>query len=325
MNRRFIWILAFLTWNVLIAGGVGFAYNWQPANIKVMNTVKAGGQTTLTLQDKDLRLFKVSYPGDNLPDDVAAAIIKYKTEFFAWRNLEIKEIKFILSLDILDIMIIPARIMYNGANIASVIPAGIIFIYDPAAPGNGLQYDFKILKDNLIARVTGKYTTEAGFEMDLFRAYENPKAYLPSGQIESSPTGKAFEIISETPLAKPDGKSTITPTGIPKVPDQTGSIGSGGLTNADFEFLLDKIIQLQVENERLRCALLALENRELFKQVDPISREVTLQVIRLKRQYPTLTFNDLLCQLKKDGVKITKQELFLILAVYFNEFYDQYL
>jgi hypothetical protein len=304
MNKRSIWILALLVWSLLIMGVVGFAYDWQAANIKVVDTVKAGDTTTLTLQDKDQHLFKVTYSGNNLSDDVAKAIIKYKTEFFAWRNLEMREIKFVYSLDILNIIIIPSRITYNGANIAYAIPAGIIFIYDPTMPGSGLQYDLKILKENLIARVNGKYNTEADFDKNLFRVYDNPKAY-PNGLVETTPTPTGKSI--GTPSGRPEGKLTVTPTGTPtgQIPKPTNADGStwptgtpvrpnptgAALTNADFEFLLDKIIQLQVENERLRAALLALENRGLFKQAEPVSREVTLQVIRLKRQYPTLTFN----------------------------------
>ncbi|HEX3046544.1 MAG TPA: hypothetical protein VHY08_17435 [Bacillota bacterium] len=321
MSKRFVRILILLSLIIILAGATGYAYNWDSANIKVVETVKSGDQTTLTLRDKDKHLFKVSYPGNNLPDDVAKSIIKYKTEFFSWRNLKMQEITFVLSLDILEIVIIPDKILYNGANIVSAIPAGLVFEYDPASPDNGLQYNFKILKDNLIARVNGKYTTEAEFDKQLFRVYDNPKAYLsgakPTEPVEPSPT--PTRKITPTGTRRPTGKTTVTPTGAPIGPEAT--LPTGVLTKADFDLLMDKILQLQAENERLRYALLNLENKEGH----PISRETLLKVIALKSQYPNLTFNELLGQLRKDGVRINRQELYLILAIYFNEYNEKYL
>jgi hypothetical protein len=305
---------------MVLTGATGYAYNWESANIKVMETVKTGDQTTLTLRDKDKHLFQVTYPGNNLPDNVAKAIIKYKTEFFAWRNLKMQEIDFVLSLDLLEIVIIPDRIIYNGVNIVSAIPAGLVFQYDPNSPGDGLQYNFKILKDNLIARVIGKYTTETEFDKQLFRVYDNPKAYLSGAKatepVEPTPTPTRRSPATVTGTRRPTGKTTVTPTGTP-----IALPGGATLTTADFELLMEKILQLQAENEMLRYALLNLENKEGH----PISRETLLKVIALKRQYPSLTFNELLNQLRKDGVRINRQELYLILAIYFNEYNEKYL
>jgi hypothetical protein len=77
---------------------------------------------------------------------------------------------------------------------------------------------------------------------------------------------------------------------------------------------------LQQEIEKLQQALVYLNNEDWLNRLNPIPPETIHKVVEFKQNNPKMTKNELWKALNKEKIKITKQELNLILIICFNEF-----
>lgn len=86
------------------------------------------------------------------------------------------------------------------------------------------------------------------------------------------------------------------------------------------ESLLQEIEELNDKLEKLRQAFIYLNNEDWISRYKTIPQETILKILELKQKNPKLTPKELWKELKKQKVKITKQELKLVLILYFNEY-----
>ncbi len=77
---------------------------------------------------------------------------------------------------------------------------------------------------------------------------------------------------------------------------------------------------VDIRDERIRRALIYLNNENWNGRQKPISQETINRIVEIKQNYPDITKKQLWKMLKKDKVKLTKRELDLVLIIYFNEF-----
>jgi hypothetical protein len=248
-------VLIFMTAIVKI-----YAIDWQSLNVNLVDKKEDGERTIITLKDKQNQVFKVIYLDEAMLEKMADTIIKYKNEYYSWKDIRFKDLSFMVSAGFLEIMLIPTEIAHQNLDPAKAVPAGITMTYYPER--DILRYDFRIMKDNQLIRLAGDYLGEAEMLGRINSAYNNPLAYLQ---------------------------------------------------RTDPEYL-------QQEIEKLQQALLYLYNEDWLNRQNPIPPETIRKVVELKQSNPKITKNELWKALKKEKVKITKQELTLILIFYFNEY-----
>lgn len=244
-----------------------YAIDWTSRGANVTDKREDGLRVILTLKDGQNRIFKVTYQDETMAGKLADKIIQYKNEFYSWRQIRVKEVNFVISPNFLEIVIIPFEIMHNKANLAGAIPAGIIMTY--YLEKDVLRYDFRMMKDNLLMRISGDNKAESEIVAKLAYAYDNPLLYLRRG---------------------------------------------------DPEALLQEIEELKDKLEKLRQAFIYLNNEDWINRYKTIPQETLLKIIDLKQQNPKLTEKELWKEIKKQKIKITRQELKLVLILYFNEF-----
>lgn len=244
-----------------------YAMDWTVRGANVTDKKEDGSRTILTLKDRQNHVFKVTYQDEAMAGKLAEKIIRYKDEFYSWRQIRLKEVSFVVSPNFLEIIIIPSEIIHNKDNLAGAIPAGITMTY--YLEKDVLRYDFRIMKDNLLMRIPGDYRNEDEMVAKLTYAYDNPLIYLRRG---------------------------------------------------DPEALRQEIEELNDKLEKLRQAFIYLNNENWINRYKTIPQETILKVIELKQKNPKLTSKALWKELKKQKVKITRQELKLVLILYFNEF-----
>lgn len=84
---------------------------------------------------------------------------------------------------------------------------------------------------------------------------------------------------------------------------------------------LDQSVEvLQLENYRLKIALMSLQNRGLFGKVYPVDQQLLKKVIQIRKEAPNLSRTELETRLRADNYRFSSRELYLIFAVVYNEF-----
>jgi hypothetical protein len=159
---------------------IAAAFDWKSLNVELISQTENDSQTILTLKDKQERTFKVIYQDETMLAKLSNPIIKYKDEFYAWRNIRFKDISFMVFANFLDVVIIPQQFLHNNLNLAMAIPGGITMVYDPEK--ETIHYDFRIMKEDQFIRIDGDYSKESELITKIGAAYDNPSAYLqPTG------------------------------------------------------------------------------------------------------------------------------------------------
>jgi len=173
----------------------GFAL--EPANYgsSLVSTATDGDSTAVTLQDGAGRSFVVAYV-EEPSADVMKKVVELKDLFFAWKNITIKTLRFTITDDVVDTLIIPDKILVNGSDVQSFVPAGLLFSFS-----GGLAYDFRVTKDNFFLRVRGTYTSEEEMTQKIAAALANPATFLQRSDMEYVLTlvdkqGKAIEALT---------------------------------------------------------------------------------------------------------------------------------
>jgi len=82
---------------------------------------------------------------------------------------------------------------------------------------------------------------------------------------------------------------------------------------ADYEELLREFLLV-------RNAIIVINNRGLFGAVRELNTEGINRLIELKKANPALTQKEARSLLKEEGIKMTKNEIFLVYSLYFGEF-----
>jgi hypothetical protein len=263
--KRLTAILGIVLFILLGSGTSTYALNWKLLNVELVNQTENDSQTIVVLKDKQNNVFKVIYQDETMLDKLSAKIIKYKNEFYTWRNIHFKDLTFMVFAGFLDVVIIPQELMYNNMDLAEAIPAGITMTYDPDK--DVMRYDFRIVKDDQFIRISGSYSQENELIDKIGTVYTNPVAYQQ-----------------------------------PLYPEPLGPAEAGQVT--------EKMVQ----------ALIYLNNEDWNGRHKTVPIETIRKVVELKQKNPGTTKAQLWKMVRKAKIQITKRQMELILALYFNEF-----
>jgi hypothetical protein len=241
--------------------------------------------------------------------------------FSKMKILEIASIRIAFVNNRAEVILIPANFPYKGKNLARFLPSGIQFYYT-----DFLEFDFRMVVENLFLRLKGQYFTEEQFAEKLFNASENPYAYIQSQDPEYIIL-RFQEIMRLLDALKVEGSRAETEAAA-RIDSIRGSLEKniGGL-RVDVENLVkkqqaagEKVDKLTQEFVLLRYALLVLNNRGFFGSINLPSEEAVAKLVEMKTNEPGLTMKEAQARLKTAGVEMTSKEVFLVFSVYFNEF-----
>jgi len=172
-----------------------YALDWEKFDAVVIKKDTEGVKTILTLKDKKNLVFKVVYQDKSMLEQVASRIIKYKNEFYGWREIRFTEISFMVFDSFLEVIVMPREIIHNQNNLATAVPAGITMVSH--SDQDLMHYDFRIIKDNLFLRIEGDYENEGELLSRLRYAYDFPGAYLQRSESNVNNIGDSSTGIDE--------------------------------------------------------------------------------------------------------------------------------
>ena len=316
---------------ILLAVGISaYGVDLQNYGFSVTNTQQENNQTVYTVQAANGFSFTVASSAP-LTDANAKALQTAVSTLSGWNLLKIQQAKIVFNGSRADILIIPSSFVYKGVDLAKYMPSGMQFYYDKY-----LQYDFRMLKDNLFLRLKGEVYDESQFVDRLYSAVEDPVLFLQTNNPEyllkqiSDLTKKIDELSVQLSQAKTvvQGLSSkldsLASQGQDFVAKQEAANKGQDAVNKNVEKQLADIKaqnqKMADEFDRVRYSLLVLNNRGFFGQIYPIDKQAIAKLVELKTADPSLTRDQAIAKLQADGIKMSKKEVSLVFDVYFNEF-----
>jgi hypothetical protein len=225
-------------------------------------------------------------------------------------RVEIEDLTIVFRGGVAEIVLVPSSFVYDGIELADYMPSGMQFFYT-----SFLEYDFRMLVDELFVRVSGQYFSEQQFAERLVRVVRNPEAFIRSQDPEflrqridelENRLGQLENNLRRA-LEEAQGRISELETASETLEDEQGSL-SANLVDVAENFAL------------LRYAVLILNNRGLFGGIRMPPDEAIERAVALKRSNPELTADEAQAALAEEGLDVSNNEISLIFAIYFNDF-----
>ncbi len=320
----------------------------------VVSRVSEGKRTAVTFRDTEARTFIVSFLEEPSAEAVAQ-VAKLKDLFYSLQNVKIRSLRFTLTGTLIEALLLPEQLLVEGEDLHDFVPAGLFFSYTSDLI---LEYDFRVTKDNLFLRVRGTFDGEEEMEQKVANALANPAAFLQRSdpeyflsrleQANKDIAGlrgdlddltASFQTLSDEydalaaqieKLAAQIEDLTAQAKAFAEqdkelaAKDKELATKDKELTAKDKELaaqnkeLAAQNKELAAQFETVRYAAMTNENTVWFSR-KPIPREGIARVLEIKRENPSLTKAEVAARLKKEGVKMTDQEVRIVFAYYFGE------
>lgn len=258
-----------------------YASVWEDNGLSVeSSSANEQGQTKTNLKDKDGKSFSVLYSSE-INDIQLKTLLGFKKEIEKWDNFSIQNIQFFVSERRIEILITPSEFTVEREKIS--VPAGVVFFIDKDA----VKYDFRILKDYLPIKIRGVYMNQQELAGKIARALKNPYAFIQMNEPDYY-LAKVDETEKELAALKKEVENTKT--------------------------------AYKKELEILRTAVIYYQNEDLIKENPGQTQKAIQRILTLKKKNSQMTSREIEATLKQEGLKLSKNEIRLILAVYLNVF-----
>lgn len=303
------------------------------------------GLPTWDLRDSAGRRLSVSLIGP-FTRDRAQALDALRELVYSLDGLEIQRFRVVFDPDRATAVVVPARYIIDGEDYSAFMPSGMQFVYEDA-----LAYDFRMLIDNLAARVEGQFLTEEQFTERIVRAVNNPAAFIQSSdpqflaqrledqqdqvdQLAAADIVKAAEdarLAAEIAALETRGTAALerlTAEGIAALRSMEEALAA---LRSDHEALQLAFEEQSAANSALaaefnamRDGAVVLATRNLFGSLQAINPETIAAVVALRAADPGLSADDARTQVNEslpEGAEpLHARHVQAIYAYYFNDY-----
>lgn len=316
---------------VLLSVGA-FAVDFTDYGYQVIATRQENNQSVYDLKDQAGVPTTVTLSAPVTADD-GKTLQAILSTFEGWDTLKIDHVRIVFTgTQSADVLVVPTSFLYKSVDLAAYMPSGMQFSY-----AGYLEYDFRLLKDNLFLRLKGQLYDETQFADRLLNAIQNPILYLQTTNPEyllQKINDLAARIDNLTNAVKQQGKDlsdsmqqsvSDLKQSASQAADRQAAIDSDinhqlGVMSTQLGALADQDKNLQQQLGLIRYALITLNNRDFFGTVHAVNPDGIAKVLELRKANPTMTTDQVTAELQKEGIKMSKKEVALVFAVYFNEF-----
>jgi len=313
-----------IVWSMILSLGMGAflcAQDYATLGLELKSQSKEGPYTVYQFRAPGNMDLSISFKGAELGE---ADRERLQGILAIYQNLRIlfpSSVRVIFTDERAEILVIPRSFRYKDRELSTYMPSGIQFFYT-----DFLEFDFRIVVENLFLRIKGQYFKEEEFAEKILAAVLNPYAYIQSQDPEY--ILKRFQDIEgrlDRLLIEGEKIGTTVRQEIREVRDSLGALkqevaASFQKSSQAQQSLEQKVSDLSTEFQLLRYALLVLNNRGFFGTIRLPSEAGINRLVELKKQQPKLTMDEAQEKLKAEGIEMTSKEVFLVFSVYFNEF-----
>lgn len=303
---------------LLVGTGVAWSVNLQDYGYTVTGSHTQNSQTVYDASDAQGQTFTVASTQPLSDADVRILGSVLQT-LAGWRDLKIGQLQFLFTGGRADILVIPTSFLYRGVDLAKYMPSGIQFYYDTY-----LQYDFRMLKDNLFLRLKGAVYDESQFAQRAYSAVQNPVLFIQSNDPEYL-LQRLNEIASAITSiqAQLDASNKTLAIAVQEAKTELNRQQTSDSQIRDqLSVLQERSASIQSSLDHVRFGVMALNNKGFFGlgRPTPPSQQAVDRVLALKQADPSMTMGQVSAKLKSEGLSMTNKELSLVFAVYFNQY-----
>lgn len=309
-----------IAWSfVLFIGMTAFlgAQEFASFGLELKSQSKEGPYTVYQFRSTANVDLSVSFKGTELREADRERLQGLLSIYKGFRFLLPSSIRVVFTDERAEILVIPRSFPYKDRDLAAYMPSGIQFFYT-----DFLEFDFRIVVENLFLRIKGQFFKEEEFAEKILAAVLNPYAYIQSQDPEY--ILKRFQDIEARMDRLLNEKEQITTRLAKDIEEIRALFGSLKLEVGQIlqtqQSLERKVGELATEFQLLRYALLVLNNRGFFGSIRLPSTAGIQRLVELKKQQPKLTMDEARVKLKSEGIEMTSKEVSLVFSVYFNEF-----
>lgn len=174
IRRMLILVVLVLTFSLTVYAQSDSREALTRAGYRVVGQRVEGGLPTLDLQHESGLRVSVVFHGELTAQQLEALRFLRET-IVGIRGLVAARLRLLFEGPRVDVLVVPESFTVQGRELARFMPSGMQFSYTDT-----LQYDFRLLVDNLALRMSGRYFTAEQFTDRLLRAIEAPAAYIQS-------------------------------------------------------------------------------------------------------------------------------------------------
>ncbi|PKL11927.1 MAG: hypothetical protein CVV50_05060 [Spirochaetae bacterium HGW-Spirochaetae-6] len=137
-----------------------FSFDWKKAGYEILEQKNASDSSfqILIVADANKRNFEIKFQQELNPAQIQI-LMDLKERFYGWSNLRIKSLSFIVWQDKISVSLLPDEFIYEGQNLARVIPGGLFFYWQQ----NKLFYEFRVQEGETFLKLKGELRDNEGF------------------------------------------------------------------------------------------------------------------------------------------------------------------
>lgn len=270
--------------------------DWNDLGLKVIEkTSLENGIQKYSVEDENKHNFEIIL-FKNVEMDRLKEINSLNKILFNLKFIDIKNLKYYVTNEDIEISIIPENIVINEKNYNGYFPAGIKFYFV-----DSLYYKIKIFTGENFIQIENKFIDEKSLTDLISDVIKNPKKYLAENNLQY--------------LSSKIDEQEKTINNLKEQLDELKILVKQNKENIDKQIdLINQYI------DYLQDTALTLGNQGLFKGPTKISKEVVNAVLKLKNENSNITTKEILDNLKNQNLDASEWEVKLILLVFYDEF-----
>ena len=293
------------------------------------------------VEDADGHRFTVITPS-RVTDYHIQIIQTIAEKLYALVNLDIESLRIVFEDSQIFVQVNPASYVLRDDNVkngeavdvARYMVSGMQFYYSKQ-----LEYNFRMFIDNLFVRINGFLFSAEEFESKLLQAVDNPANYIQTHDPEyiihkmtaidsvleelkqsDFHASKADEAL-KSDIAVLREEIAVLREEITVLREEIAVLRKGiAELSEKHETLVDEFDIQTLNFNTVRYGLIMLHNRGLFGRFDDIDENAIEKLTALKKENPSLTVDEAREILQKTNMEMTKKEIRLVFAIYFNDF-----
>lgn len=336
---------------LLVSGSMLFGADFPQYGMTVLSTASDTVYTEYRVRDGNNHVFDV-LTREPLSDAEFQALNLVTGTIYKFQYIKAKSMRVVFAGDRINVILVPLSFTYQDKDFMKYLPSGLQFYF-----GLSLEYDFRILVNNLTLKIAGEFFTETQLCERLVSAVSNPLAFLLSsnpeylmekitGLQQTAEEFRAYGIAATQEFNKARGELDATMENLEETEANLEETRTNleetkaeltktatDLDNAksDLEKTNTELADLSASHDslatdytdllgnyhNLQKAVILVANQGIFSTIKKFNVAAVERAIEAKKENPELDDKALVAKLKGEGVSLSPKEAFLVNQVFY--------
>ena len=332
-----------------------FSQDLEAEGYSLLSTRQKGDETIYEVRDREGSIITIQ-SGTPLTRETVGLLKTLHDDFYTWNDMRVDTMSLIISEETAEISVVPSSYEYGGVDLTAYMPSGMQFYYDGFLEYDfrlkvdtlflrvrGRYEGERELSEKLVSATGDPYTYIQSYDQEFFirkfmemdvkaEQFESALGTLGSDLEElTSRAYAAYEFLREDNERLEEAGIILRDRLFALEDDHEALARAHQELQDEVKTLEDMVRQmgedlsgqhlaLADEFALLKQAVITLHNKGLFGKGKPIAASARDRLIEMKKADPSLSQEEAMARLKEEEITMTKREISLVFAVYFNEF-----